>query len=176
MRSVRGLVAAIAVLPCGCRGDRAPAAGVGPSSGGAHAAAPATERGGAPGLDCDKLLGVSRAQAALGRAVLAEPDAGAGRCRYRGGPAEPTALVDVLVACREAAAPIARSVFARTAAGFRSAGVGQKSVVVDEPGQGVVQFLEQGSPCAAEVTAVPADRAVAVAREVARGLAEGGRP
>ena len=175
MRSVRGLVAAIAVLPCGCRGDGAPAPAVSPSSGVAHAA-PASERGGPPGLDCDKLLGVARAQVALGRAVLADPGAGAGRCRYRGGPADPAALVDVVVACREAAAPIARAVFARTAAGFKSAGVGQKSVVVDEPGQGLVQFLEQGSPCAAEVTAVPADRAVAVAREVARGLAEGGRP
>lgn len=188
---------AVAALLGGCRrgeATRAPvppavaapstsAPAAAPTSGSTAAALPAPPSPWRPSVDCDKLLGAERASKVLGT-PLRRDDKGTlpSECRYVPAPAAApaaanspgaaSAVVEVLFACREAAAPIARSVLGRIEAGSPAADVGQQGVLLDgEGGRGVVQFLDRGSPCAVQVTTLPADKALAMAREVASTIA-----
>jgi len=109
----------------------------------------------------------------MGRPLVAVTGAGlaASECRYALGATDNSVHADVLYACREAAAPIARSVMTRLAQGGDSANLGQQSVVFRDGGHGVVQLLNKDTPCAVQVTVAPADKVLDVARAVESGLA-----
>jgi hypothetical protein len=151
--------------------EPAPAAKSTRDAGTAAPASPATSA--PPKVDCEGLVGQADASRIVGSPLVpVDPSkVGPRRCRY-GVSADATtgAQVDVIYMCGPAALPMYRSIDKELKEGGEAVSVGKKSVMLRKDERGIVQFLDEDSPCAAEVVAVPADKAVEAARLVAGKL------
>ena len=125
-------------------------------------------------INCEALIGVAAASSVIGDPVILTGVGEDGReeCLYAGAK-DSTALLDVTYYCRESALGLYRTIEKSLAAGEKTAPVGKKAVVTRKDLRGIVQFLDDDSPCGAEVATIPPDRAVEAARLVARNLKEG---
>lgn len=128
---------------------------------------------GALSLDCDRLFSPAKVAALVGSpVVLVVPGTpGASACRWAASGADANgAFLDVTVSCQAGAVRLFRNTRQRIAAGQKQVSVGHLAVLFEEKDRGTVQFVDEKSPCAAEVTTRPAAKALAAAQAVAANL------
>ena len=125
-----------------------------------------------PPIDCEKLLGADKASAVLGQKVTLAPrtPAGGAECKWVKGPGDETALLHVTVACQVGAVRMFRLIQKKIAGGAKKVELGHIAAEVQAEGRGMVQFVDEESPCAAQVITVPADKALSAAKAVSLGL------
>lgn len=126
-------------------------------------------------IDCSRLLSAERASEILGTKVVftgATPTA-ATECQWaRSATDLDHGMLDVVVMCEGGAVRMYLNIRRSIAAGDPEVRVGHKAVLLRGKDQSEVQFVDERSPCAAEVTTVPGDKAVEAAREVAKNLSQ----
>jgi hypothetical protein len=121
-------------------------------------------------VDCEALLGAARASRILGKQVVPVDAAKLKPMECGWASADGDAVVNAEVVCHENAVRMYRVVDRQLKEGARSLGFGHKSVLVEEDGQAVVRFVDDKSPCGAEVIATPAAKGAELSRAVFDGL------